>query len=244
MSETATTKRRFRPRLWAALLTLVFAAITIHLGNWQGDRARYKIDQQSMLDAATSAPAITFDQLAADQSTDKGQTFRYRKMTMNAELDASRLLFVDNKIQDSKAGYGVLQLARVTRDGLVRHVLVDRGWALANNDRSVLPQLETPRGVVTIVGRVNLPQSRNPGTADNAGQERRINYVNIEELSKRFNVALEPYVIEQAEGVGFLNTPRALPSANFQKNRAYQVQWYAFAGLAIVIFLVLSFRKV
>jgi surfeit locus 1 family protein len=243
MSEPVASKRRFRPRLWAALLTLAFAAITIHLGNWQGDRARYKIDQQSILDAATSAPAIAFDQLTADRSPDKGQTLRYRKVALNAELDASQVLFVDNKIQDGKAGYGIVQLARVAQSGVTRNVLIDRGWALANNDRSVLPQIETPSGIVTIVGRVNLPQSRNPGTADNGAQDRRINYVNIEELAKRFGVALEPYVIEQTAGAGFLDTPRALPSANYQKNRAYQVQWYAFAGLAAVIFLVLSFRK-
>ncbi len=235
--------RRFRPRWWAAALTLVFAAITIHLGNWQGTRAEYKIEQQRLLDEALAAPPKNFAELASDKAADRGTAFRYRSVNLAGEFDSGRLFFVDNKIQDGKAGYGVLQLMRASLGDAKKHVLVDRGWIAANNDRSQLPQLDTPKGIVDIVGRVNLPISRNPGTADNNATDPRINYVNIDELAKRLNLALEPYVIEQTSGAGFLNTPRAAPAANYQKNRAYQMQWYAFAALAVVLFLVLSFRK-
>ena len=141
-----------------------------------------------------------------------------------------------------------MQLFRAESDASskeTRHILVDRGWVEAAADRTKLPALDTPPNRVAITGRFNLPQSRNPGTFDNATltNASRINYINIEELSKRFNIALEPYVIEQTAGPGFLGTQRALPAANYQKNLAYQVQWYAFAALAIVLFIVLSFRK-
>jgi surfeit locus 1 family protein len=239
------TSRRFRPRWWAAALTLVFAAITIHLGNWQGTRAEYKIEQQRLLDEALAAPAKKFSELANNTNNDRGAAFRYRSVNLSGEFDAEKLFFVDNKIQDGKAGYGVLQPMRANAGDVgesKKHVLVDRGWLAANNDRSHLPQLETPKGIVDIVGRVNLPVSRNPGTADNNASDPRINYVNIDELAKRLGLALEPYVIEQTQGAGFLNTPRSAPAANYQKNRAYQMQWYAFAALAVVLFLVLSIR--
>jgi surfeit locus 1 family protein len=246
MNAAMNTTRRFRPRWWAAALTLVFAAITIHLGNWQSTRAEYKIEQQRLLDEALAAPPKNFTDLANDRAADKGTTYRYRSVNLSGEFDAEKLFFVDNKIQDGKAGYGVLQLMRANlgdANAAKKYVLIDRGWLAANNDRSKLPQLETPKGIVDIVGRVNLPISRNPGTAENNASDARINYVNIDELAKRLNLALEPYVIEQTQGAGFLNTPRAAPAANYQKNRAYQMQWYAFAALAVVLFLVLSFRK-
>jgi surfeit locus 1 family protein len=251
MNATTNTTRRFRPRWWAAALTLVFAAITIHLGNWQSTRAEYKIEQQRLLDEALAAPPKNFIELANDRAADKGTTYRYRSVSLTGEFDREKLFFVDNKIQEGKAGYGVLQLMRASTNDAKKYVLVDRGWLAANNDRSKLPQLETPKGIVDIVGRVNLPVSRNPGTADNNANDARINnasdsrlnYVNIDELAKRLNLALEPYVIEQTQGAGFLNTPRAAPAVNYQKNRAYQMQWYAFAALAVVLFLVLSFRK-
>ncbi len=243
MTDTTSSPRRFRPRWWAAALTLVFAAITIHLGNWQATRAEYKIEQQRLLDEALAAPPKNFAELANDKDNDRGATFRYRSVSLAGEFDAEKLFFVDNKIQDGKAGYGVLQLLRANLGEAKKYLLIDRGWIVANNDRSKLPQLETPKGVVEIVGRVNLPVSRNPGTADNNPGDSRINYVNIDELAKRLGLALEPYVVEQTQGAGFLNTPRTAPAANYQKNRAYQMQWYAFAALAVVLFLVLSFRK-
>jgi surfeit locus 1 family protein len=254
MNSTVVMKRRFRPRWWAALFAIAFAVITIYLGNWQGGRAQYKIDQQSMLDKASAAIPVDFWSFWRDLQHDasSAETFRYRAVNINGQFDADKLLYVDNRIQDGKAGYVAVQLFRIERDGNVndatknaRYVIVDRGWVEAALDRAKLPGLSTPPDRIAISGRFNLPQSRNPGTFDNATSENpsRINYINIAELSKRFNIALEPYVIEQTAGPGFLGTQRALPAANYEKNRAYQIQWYAFAALAIILFLVLSFRK-
>jgi surfeit locus 1 family protein len=250
MNETVSTKRRFRPRWWAAVLAIAFAVLTIYLGNWQGARAQYKIDQQSMLDNARTAAPVDFWAFWRDPKhvAASAETFRYRAVNVDGRFDADTLLYVDNRIQDGKAGYVALQLFRAESDTATkeaRHILVDRGWVEAAADRTKLPALDTPPNRVAITGRINLPQSRNPGTFDNAtlANSARINYINVEELAKRFNLALEPYVIEQTAGPGFLGTQRALPAANYQKNLAYQVQWYAFAALAIVLFLVLSFRK-
>jgi surfeit locus 1 family protein len=250
MNPTAATKRRFRPRLWAAVLAIAFAVLTIYLGNWQGGRAQYKVDQQSMLDNASTAAPVDFWAFWRDPKhvATSVETFRYRAVNVEGRFDAEKLLYVDNRIQDGKAGYVALQLFRAESDASTketRYFVVDRGWVEAAADRAKLPTLDTPPDRIAITGRINLPQSRNPGTLDNATivNSPRINYINLEELSKRFNIALEPYVIEQTAGPGFLGTQRALPAANHQKNLAYQVQWYAFAALAIVLFLVLSFRK-
>lgn len=263
------TRRRFRPRWWAALVTLVFAALTIHLGHWQGTRAQYKIDQQRQLDAALAAAPMSLWDLprasldastnattggahdVSNRSTENtpGVAFRYRAVNVIGEFQPNALYLLDNKIQDGKAGYGVVQLFRAYRDRNAvdltdtKWLLIDRGWVAADADRSKLPTLETPSGRVEIKGRVNLPVSRNPGTADNQSATPRLNYVNLAELASRSGQPLEAFLIEQTEGAGFLNTPRAAPAANYQKNLAYQVQWYAFAALAVILFLLLSFKK-
>jgi surfeit locus 1 family protein len=234
--------RRFRPRWWAALAALAFALITIYLGNWQGGKADYKIDQQTQLDAAQSAQAINvFD---GPRSADDVLKLRYRPVSASGRFNPDQLLFVDNRIYDGKAGYGVAQLFVSTRDGAKKYLIVDRGWLPASFDRAALPVVAKPDVVVDIVGRINVAPSRNPGTANNDGANKRINYLNLDELAARLKLPLEPYVFEQTAGAGFLGTQRAAPSLNFEKNRAYQVQWYAFAALAIVLFIVLSFRKV
>lgn len=235
------TRWSFRPKLWALILTIAFAAITVRLGNWQGERAQYKIDQQSQLDIALAAAPLQLSDVPNKPST--GTDLRYRSLSVTGIFVADELFYVDNRIVNAKAGYGLLQSFRV--DGLSganRTILVDRGWMRASGDRAVLPVVETPTGNVTIVGRINLPPSRNPGTFDNDGGKR-LNYVNIGELSQRLKLQAEPFLLEQTSGPGFTSIERPLPGAKYEKNRGYQLQWYGFAGLSIIIFLILSFRK-
>ncbi len=235
-------RRRFRPKWWAVLLAVFFVATTIRLGNWQGERAQYKLSRQAQLDAALAAAPLPMKDLLG--STTVGSDLRYRKVSVTGTFADDALFFVDNRIHDGKAGYVALQLFRMqtSGDAAIRHVLVDRGWVAAPAERQNLPALSTPAGPLAIEARINLPPSRNPGTFDNASGPR-INYVNIDELAQRLNVKLEPYLLELTSGAGFTGVGTMPPGANFGKNRAYQGQWYAFAALAVVLFVVLSFRK-
>jgi surfeit locus 1 family protein len=238
----STQRRRFRPKWWAALLAIVFAAITIRLGNWQGERAAYKQSQQAQLEAAVNGAPISPQQLFS--ANEPGTTLRYRKISLSGSFADAAPFFVDNRIHDGKAGYALLQVLRSSVDGAApRNVLVDRGWVLAPAEHAKLPQVQTPVGEIRIDAQVNLPPSRNPGTVTNANVGNRLNYVQIDELSKQMGLKLEPYILEQIGGPGFTGAARAAPGANFEKNIAYQVQWYAFAALAVIIFFVLSFRK-
>ena len=241
IDSSASKRRRFRPKLWALLLTIIFAALTVRLGNWQGERAQYKIDQQTQLDAALTAPPLQMDEVPSGAST--GTDLRYRGLAITGAFVADEMFYVDNRIVDAKAGYGLLQSFRAKSANVTnRTILVDRGWMRASGDRSVLPKVETPLDNVTIMGRINLPPSRNPGTFDN-DSGKRLNYVNIAEISQRLKRNVEPFVMEQTSGPGLISIERPLPSANFEKNRGYQLQWYGFSGLSILIFLILSFRK-
>ena len=237
---STTQRRRFRPKLWALILTIAFVAVNVRLGNWQGERAEYKIGQQAQLDAALAAAPLKFDDLPPN--TDTGIALRYRSLSLTGAFVADELFYVDNRIVDAKAGYGLLQSFRVEWAGASRTVLVDRGWMKASGNRASLPVIGTPSGIVTISGRINTPPSRNPGTFDNDGGQR-LNYVNLPELSTRLKRSVEPFILEQAVGPGFIDVARPLPGASFEKNRGYQLQWYAFAAMAVVIFLVLSFRR-
>lgn len=235
--------RRFQPKWWAFLLAVLVAAVMVRLGNWQGERAHYKLTQQAQLDASLAAAPLQMQDLRG--ATDPGNSLRYRKVNARGSFVEQDLFLVDNRINDGKAGYAVLQLFSVADkgdSGAQRLVLVDRGWVAAPAERQNLPIVKTPTGEVALEARINLPQSRNPGTFDNDGGVR-LNYINIDELSRRMNRRLEPYVLELTGGPGFTGVGSAPPGSNFEKNRIYQMQWYAFAALAVVLFVVLSFRK-
>lgn len=241
-TDSSTSRRRtFRPKLWALILTVAFTALTIRLGNWQGERAEYKIGQQARMDAALAAASLSI--VDVPTRVDTGIELRYRGLSVTGVFVTNELFYVDNRIVDGKAGYGLLQSFRVdSATGASRTILVDRGWMKASGDRSVLPVAATPAGSVTIVGRINVPPSRNPGTFDNGGGKL-LNYVNVTEIAQHLNRSVEPFILEQTAGPGFAGIVRPAPGANFEKNRGYQLQWYGFAALSIIIFLVLSFRK-
>ncbi|MBL8308875.1 MAG: SURF1 family protein [Burkholderiales bacterium] len=241
-------RRRFRPRLWAALLTAVFVVITVRLGNWQGDRAGWRLAQHAQLQAATAAPPLMTEELPLAVSD--ADALRYRRINVRGRFLPDQQYLLDNRVQDGHAGLAVLQVfaleaAQTDRptDSPERsgYVLVDRGWIAAPANRAQLPIMDAPPGVVTIDGRLNQPMSRNPGTADNA-PGRLLNYVHLGELSRQTGVALRPWLLEQTAGPGFVGGSRPAPGANHEKNLIYQMQWYAFAGLAVVLFVVLSFR--
>ena len=236
------SRRQFRPKWWAILLALLFVAVTILLGNWQGERAQYKLAQQAQLDAALSAAPLSMAELT--RTADAGHVLRYRKVNATGSFVKDGLFYVDNRIHDGAAGYVALQLFQIssTNDATQRYVLVDRGWVAAPAARENLPALMTPDQTIAIEARVNLPLSRNPGTFDNVPGSR-LNYINIDELARQTNKRLEPYVLELTGGIGFTGAGNPPPSSSFEKNRAYQVQWYAFAALAGVLFFVLSFSK-
>lgn len=236
--------REFRPRLWALLLTGAVVAVTIRLGNWQGDRAAYKAAQQALIYEAQQRPTLS----PAD-AAETGAEARYQAVRGRGRFILEPIWYLDNRIHEGRAGYAVLQLfepERVNdyaRPGSDRLLLVDRGWVPVGPDRSVLPKVETPKEVVTIVGRLNAPPSRNPGTADNDIGPR-LNYLAMEELTRRIGRPLSPLMVELTEGEGWLGTTPPPPAARIDHHYAYQVQWYSMAALAVVLFVVFSFRKI
>jgi cytochrome oxidase assembly protein ShyY1 len=66
----------------------------------------------------------------------------------------------------------------------------------------------------------------------------------IAEFAAETGLALQPIVIEQRSdgGDGLLREwPR--PDLGVDMHASYALQWYSLAALAIVLFVVLSFRK-
>ncbi len=70
---------------------------------------------------------------------------------------ARATFFLDNKVLRGVAGYRVFTPLAI--EGGDMHVLVDRGW-IAAGDRSRLPTVTTPEGVLTIEGLAVIPSRR------------------------------------------------------------------------------------
>jgi surfeit locus 1 family protein len=227
----------FRPTWWGTALVVAGCAAFISLGNWQTRRAQEKRALAAKVDAALSGPPLKLPAqpvAAAD--------FALRRVVARGEFVPARTVFLDNKIHQGRVGYEVVTPLRLVGSAL--HVLVDRGWVPAGPRRDVLPQVPTPAGEQRIEGiaLAHLPHALEPGHA--APRGRVWQNIRVDEFSRISGLALQPLVIEQrsAAADGLLRdwTP---PDSGAARNESYAVQWYLFAAVAVVLFLVHSFRE-
>lgn len=205
----------FRPRLWALALAFAACAAGIALGNWQSRRAEEK-------------------RVAATQLEKK-------RVSLRGVFRPELTVLLDNKIRNHRVGYEVITPLRLEAKNAGEHVLVNRGWIEAGRTRDALPAVSTPSGEVRIEG-VALERFPRLLALPSKGKVRQS--LDIEEFAKETGLRLQPRVIEQHSSAddGLLRDwPR--PDAGAEKNAAYSFQWYSLAALAIVLAVVLSFRK-
>lgn len=228
--------RRFRPTWWGVALTVAGCAAFIALGNWQARRAQEKLALQAKVDAALKGPPLKLPAqpvAAAD--------YALRRVVAQGEFVPEHTIFLDNKIHRGRVGYEVVTPLRL--EGGALHVLVDRGWVPAGPSREVLPRVPTPAGAQRVEGiaLAHLPHALEPGRAVPRG--RVWQNLSVNEFGRVSGLALQPLVIEQRSAApdGLVRdwTP---PDSGAARNESYELQWYLFAVLAVVLFLVHSYR--
>lgn len=203
----------FRPRGWALALGAAACAAGIALGNWQAGRADEK----------------------------RAAAAKERRLELRGEFLERYTVLIDNKLNRGRPGYHVVQPLRLADR---RHVLVNRGWVAAPAHREELPQLRTPPGQHLVEGRVleHFPLAYSPSDAKPEG--RVWQNVEVTTFSVWSGLKLEPYVLEQhsplADGLA-RNWP--VPDTGATMHASYALQWYSLAVLAVVVTLVLSFRR-
>jgi surfeit locus 1 family protein len=163
-----------------------------------------------------------------------------KRMSLRGVFRPELTVLLDNKVRNHRAGYEVVTPLRV--DG--EHVLVLRGWIEAGRTRDAVPEVRTPSGPLSVEGialerlpRV-MPLKEDPQSRVRQGIE-------LEQFAAQTGLRLRPYFLEQhspADDGLLRDWPR--PDAKVATHQSYSLQWYSFAALAAVLFIVLSFRRV
>lgn len=224
----------FRPRAWAFLAALAACAAGIALGNWQAGRAAEKRALGARLEQAFRAPPVEIGPqiVLADELALKHVAARGRFLEKHT-------IYLDNKLRRGRPGYEVVTPLRL--DGT--HVLVNRGWVEAGASRDLIPNVPAPGGEVRVEGLAlaRLPHVLELGAA--AGGKVRQN-LDIGAFENETGLRLQPVLIEQHSPApdGLVREwPR--PDTGIEKHQSYALQWYSLAGLAVILFVALSFRR-
>jgi len=231
-------QRQFKPSALMTLVALAGIALFVLLGLWQLDRAAFKQVIVDKFEARLNAPY----QALGDPGD--WQSVEYQRVILQGRFILSKSLLLDNQLDQGRAGYHVLTPFELT-DG--RLVLVDRGWTPAGDSRAKLPVIENSPLSKDVRGIVTLPA----GDGFRMGQIKLgeqwpqvIPFVDIATLQSSYDNRLLPVVIWLAAKQDGLYVRDWHPVWSLpEKSRAYAVQWFSFAIIALVLFFVLNLRK-
>ena len=227
---------------WALLVVFVaaFGAVFVALGQWQLDR----LDQRQARNAATSAnlqaPVRPYEEVFTRPITDADQ---WQRVLARGTFDADHQFVVRYRRSADTEGYQVVTPLR-TPTGTV---LVDRGF-VALPRSTPIPQVAPapPGGPVSVVGYVRRNENGRRGAVDPARGQVRL--INSDALAAALpypvaNGYLSAVSINPPQPGGF--RPATAPEPSEGPHFWYAVQWFLFAGIAvlgIVVFIRADLR--
>jgi surfeit locus 1 family protein len=230
---------RFKPDWLMTIVTLTVVVIFLKLGLWQLDRADFKDEVKAKFESRLATDYQRFS--AADSVAD----IDYRNLILEGNFDVSRTILVDNKLFESQAGYDVL--TPFILSGSRKVVLVNRGWVALGNSRDTLPVIEPPAALNVVKGIASVPNTEGfrmgeVSLTDNWPQV--VPFIDIEAMQESFPGGLSPLVLWLApDQPGSYQRSWNPVWADPEKSRAYALQWFIFALIAVGLYFFLNLRK-
>ena len=224
------------------LLTLVLLTLFVGLGRWQWHRGEAKQAVWNAYERNDYTPAL-------DAPVDLESADRFKRVAFSAgHFEPDHQFLLDNISHAGQAGYEVLT-PYVLRDG--RRILVNRGWVPFTGYRDRLPDVSMSNRFATVSGRIDdlptagLASGRAPPEAGDRWPKVTAFPTHAElEGALGEKIARRVLLLDvQAGDIGYVrewSPPGMAPSRHF----SYAIQWWGFAGVLLVLYFGLNFRKV
>jgi surfeit locus 1 family protein len=233
----------FRFRLLPFIAMLVVAAIGISLGQWQLRRAAEKEAIEQRINQREKAPPLRLEGGAAGASD--ADALEFRQVTVRGAFLPDWTIYLDNRPYQGKPGFHVITPLKIAGSG--RHILVARGWIARDvADRSRIPAIATPAGIVDVSGSVR----RHAGRLLQLGQPAPlkpgaiVQNLDAAQLAQASGLDIEPFIVEQTSQASdglVRDWPR--PSLGIDRHLGYAFQWFALAATAFLFFVVTGFKR-
>lgn len=225
-------------RVWVVLLAaLLGCAITMSLGFWQLRRAAAKEAIQAGIVEQQARPPLTHADMR-HLPTQLPSELIHRPVVWRGTWIPEATVFLDNRVMDKRTGFYVVTPLRLADDGRV--VLVQRGWVGRDfQDRTRLPDVPTPAGVVEVQGRLAPPPSQIYALGEDGSGRIRQN-IDIAATAHALHAELLSASLVQL-GAPAVNDglSRSWPvvGTDVHKHYGYAFQWFALCALILVLYV-------
>jgi surfeit locus 1 family protein len=233
--------RRFRPQLWPTLATLLLLPLFVHLGLWQHGKAERKAAQQALLEQRLAAPPVDLA-----RAPPEAEALRYSRVVARGRFEAEYQFLLDNQVQGGRAGFHVLTPLRI--EGTEARVLVNRGWVPFSGDRSRLPRVDAPEGVVEVRGHGWVPPERYyelKAEPETPGWQPVWQNLDLRRYAARVPFRVLPAVVrmDPDSPAGGYVREWARPDERIGMHRSYAIQWFVLAAALAGAWLWFGFER-
>jgi len=226
-----------RPAI-ATVMLLVLLTVFLSAGFWQLRRAAEKEALEESFVTGADMELLyepIDDALAADN--------RYRRLQLEGVFLPGQQILLDNIIHDGINGYEVLTpfITGATT------IMVNRGWVRANLDRSVLPDISVTGEMRTVTGIVNKFPAPGIRFATEYPSDmpwpRRMLYPKQATIAEALDRPIMSYqlLLSANQPDGYKRKFKAL-TVDPNTNYGYAFQWFSFATLTIIFYVILMSR--
>ncbi len=221
-----------------AVLTVVVFLVLVKLGAWQWSRGEEKQTVERELQLRQQMEPISLD-MALEQYSITNMTGLKVKLVATPSRDNAFLL--DNQTYQGKVGYLAYQLVR-TQQG--HWLLLERGFVPALSERTILPDVDWVTVPQEWVGRL-YRKSLNPLSSElsiESESPHRIQNLNIDQLSTWIGDPILAVVFQPQQNSWPYPQPWVPFPLSAERHFGYALQWFAMAGVLLIIVLVILVR--
>ena len=221
-------------RFWfLTVVAVLVGGLTFSLGQWQLRRAAQKQNLQLSIEAQSNQSILKATDLA---DPDVLKDAVYRRATLKGVWRAEHTVFLDNRQMNGNTG--LIAITPLVLDATGKIILVQRGWALRNfEDRTKLPDIQTPSGAVIVSGRIAPPPSKlYEFKGADSGRIRQ--NIDVSMFSREISLPLMTVSMVQIgpASEGLLRDWSA-PNVGIDKHYGYAFQWFGFCALVVGLYI-------
>lgn len=223
------------------LVAIIVAATCIRLGFWQLSRLHGRRQINARLAAGFAQPAQPLQELMAGADP---ASLGFRNAEIRGTYDSAHEVILFGRSSASGLSGNQVLTPLVMSDGTT--ILVNRGWVPPEDVTTPLTgAAAAPTGPVLVSGLLFPPDAMTPASPG-ATPTTLVKIVNLEQLSAQMPHPLLPVYLlleqQQPAQSGDLPEPPPLPTLDDGPHLSYALQWFSFATIAVVGYLVLLRR--